>query len=75
MSGSSQETQDHDTIIRWAEERGGAPAVVRDTGGDGKGVGVLRIDFDDGEPDDRLEPISWEEWFETFDEKELVFLY
>lgn len=33
-SGESQRTTDHDTIRQWAEERGGRPATVADTGGE-----------------------------------------
>ncbi len=69
---SSQTTTDHDTIRRWAEERGGVPAVVRGTEDD-EGEGILRIDF--AEPDDSLEEISWEEFFEVFEDRELAFLY
>jgi anaerobic selenocysteine-containing dehydrogenase len=36
---------------------------------------VLRIDFPGGAGDDRLEPISWDEWFEKFDDEGLAFLY
>ena len=69
---SSQTSTDHDTIRRWAEERGGVPAVVRGTEDD-EGEGILRIDF--AEPDDSLEEISWEEFFEVFEDRELAFLY
>jgi hypothetical protein len=62
---------DHDEIRTWAEERGGRPARVADTAGKGGG-GVLRFDF--GEKDDRLEEISWEEFFEIFDDNELALL-
>jgi hypothetical protein len=66
-------TTDHDTIRRWAEERDGRPASVRRTGnGD---PGVLRIDFPGGTGEDELEHISWEEWFEKFDQNDLAFLY
>ena len=65
-------TTDHDEIRRWAESRGGRPAHVTETAGDGD-LGVLRIDFAD--PDDRLEEISWDDWFEAFEENKLAFLY
>jgi hypothetical protein len=68
----SKTTTDHDEIRRWAEERGGHPAAVESTGGDGD-PGVLRIDFD--EPEERLQEISWDEWFEKFDKENLAFLY
>jgi hypothetical protein len=41
----------------------------------GQGAGVLRIDFPGGAGEDQLEPISWDEWFKTFDENDLAFLY
>jgi hypothetical protein len=62
---------DHAEIRTWAEERGGRPARVRDTAGKGGG-GVLRFDF--GEKDDALEEISWDEFFEIFDESDLALL-
>jgi hypothetical protein len=65
-------TADHDEIRRWAEQRGGRPARVKGTGGGGD-AGLLRIDF--GEPEENLEPIDWEAWFDTFDRSGLVFLY
>ncbi|MDQ3856756.1 MAG: hypothetical protein M3281_10235 [Chloroflexota bacterium] len=73
MAGESKTTRDHDTIRKWAEERGGKPATVRGTG-DGDDAGVLRIDFPGGSGD-RLEEISWEDFFQKFDESHLVFLY
>jgi hypothetical protein len=67
-------TTDHDIIRRWAEARGGRPARVRGTGDDDD-PGVLRIDFPGGAGEEALEPISWDEWFEKFDEAGLAFLY
>jgi len=69
---SAQKTTDHETIRRWAEERGGHPAAVSATH-KGKDVGILRIDF--GEPDEGLEEISWDDFFDKFDEENLAFLY
>jgi hypothetical protein len=69
-------TTDHDEIRRWAEARGGRPAVVRSTHGKGAG-GIIRLEFP-GKPhakDDALEEISWDEFFERFDESELALLY
>jgi hypothetical protein len=68
----TQITTDHDEIKRWVEERGGRPASVTATAG-GDDAGILRIDF--GEPDEGLSEIPWDEWFETFDESGLAFLY
>ena len=73
---SSKTTTDHDEIRRWVESRGGKPAAVAETGS-GNDPGILRINFDEpgGDDDDRLEEISWEEWFTAFDENDLAFLY
>jgi hypothetical protein len=62
-------TTDHDEIRRWADKRGGRPSVVRTHG---KG-GILRFDF--GDKDEELEEISWDEFFQIFDESGLVFLH
>jgi hypothetical protein len=65
---SSITTTDHDEIRKWVEERDGRPSIVR-TKGEG---GVLRIDF--GEPEENLEEIEWDEFFEVFEQSELAFL-
>jgi hypothetical protein len=72
----SKTTTDHDEIRRWAESRGGKPAHVAETGA-GDDPGILRIDFDEpgSDDDDRLEEMSWDEWFKAFDENRLAFLY
>ncbi len=77
MAGSSKSTTDHEEIKRWAEARGGHPAIVKGTEGRGEGAGLLRIDFiGGGEPKDpKLQEVSWDEFFRTFDEKHLSFLY
>ena len=71
----SKTTTDHDEIRRWAEERGGQPARVIGTGKEGD-PGLLRIEFPGGPGDDsNLEPISWEEFFDAFEENGLAFVY
>lgn len=70
--GRSLATTDHDVIRQWAEERGGVPATVDGTE-HGDHLGVLRFAF--GGDDDRLREVSWEEWFRTFDDRRLNFLY
>lgn len=74
MAGESKTTTDHETIKKWAEDRGGKPAVVKGTEDDGTGAGLLRIDFP-GYDESSLEAVSWDDWFNTFDEKNLEFLY
>jgi hypothetical protein len=68
----STTTTDHDTIREWAEARDGRPARVKGTGG-ADDAGLLRIDF--GPPEENLDAISWEEFFDTFETSELALLY
>ena len=62
---------DHDEIKAWADERGGKPATVADTG-DRKEPGILRLDF--GEENEGLTQIGWGDWFEAFDDNRLALL-
>ena len=71
---TSKTTTDHDEIRRWVEERGGRPARVKDTGSSGD-PGILRIDFPGRGEDEGLEEISWDEWFDAFEENNLAFVY
>ena len=71
---TSNTTTNHNEIRRWVEERGGYPARVKGTE-KGKSSGVLRIDYPGFSGEDRLEEISWEEFFEGFEDNELAFLY
>ena len=70
---ADQTTTDHDTIKKWAEARNGHPATVESTA-DGDEAGILRIEFEQGDSDD-LKEISWEEFFNKFEEEKLAFLY
>lgn len=69
-------TTDHDEIRKWAEARGGRPAAVRSTQGR-DGIGIIRLEFPDAPhaKDQNLEEISWDEFFEKFDEAKLALLY
>jgi hypothetical protein len=65
---------DHNEIRRWAEYWNARPARVQGTGG--RDVpGTLRLDFPDDGPDPDVEPISWTDWFRSFDRNNLAFLY
>lgn len=70
---TSRTTTDHDEIRAWVEERGGSPAHVRRTGKEGD-VGLLRVDFPGYAGKDTLEAISWEEFFQKFDQHKLAFV-
>ena len=74
MASESRTTTDHEEIRTWVEEHGGRPASVRGTES-GDEAGVLRIDFPGGARSDDLEQISWDDWFEKFDDSGLAFLY
>ena len=69
-------TTDHDEIRKWAESKGGKPAAVERThqGGD---VGIIRIMFPDNPQSSHqaLVEISWDEFFEQFEESQLALLY
>ena len=71
---SSKTTTDHDEIRQWAEERGGKPACVKGTGGGGD-TGLLRLDFPGYSGAESLQEISWDEFFEKFDDQNLALLY
>jgi hypothetical protein len=71
--GRSLITTDHDVIQKWAEERDATPATVPGTEHDGR-AGVLRFDFP-GYGGADLQEISWDDWFKTFDERNLNFIY
>ena len=73
-SYESKTTTNHNEIRRWVEERGGQPARVKDTESKNS-QGLLRIDYPGFSGEDSLEAISWDEFFEGFDENGLAFLY
>jgi hypothetical protein len=75
MSHSSKTTTDHDEIRTWVEARGGQPATVAETERSGEHAGLLRIDFPTGAGNPPLKPISWDDFFEKFDESELAMVY
>jgi hypothetical protein len=71
---TSETTTDHEEIRKWAEDRGAKPACVRGTGAKND-VGMLRLDFPGYTGEDKLQPISWDDWFEKFDERKLALVY
>ena len=68
----AETTIDHDVIRKWIEARQGRPTKVAGTESK-DGEGILRIDFQ--EPDEKLEPINWDEFFDTFEDRKLAFLH
>src|SRR5512140_1566980 len=67
-------TTDHDEIRRWAEARGAKPADVAATERDGE-TGMIRLDFPGYSGAGSLKTITWDEWFEKFDEAGLALVY
>jgi hypothetical protein len=61
---------DYEEIREWAERRNARPARVKGTGG-GEDTGMIRLDFPGYSGEDSLQPISWDDWFEKFDESGL----
>ena len=61
-------TTNHDEIRRWVEKRGGHRAQV-------KGTELLRIDYPGFSGEERLEKITWDQFFAAFEENNLAFLY
>jgi len=70
-------TSDHGEIKRWAEERGGTPAIIDHPHAQADKQGI-RIDFP-GTADDAIKsltrPASWDEFFRVFEDQELLLAY
>jgi hemerythrin superfamily protein len=69
--GQTLATRHMEVIRAWAEARGATPATT--PGGDTERPHVLRFDFPGF--DKNLQPLSWEAWGRTFEERNLVFIY
>jgi hypothetical protein len=76
MMALSKNTKDHDTIRQWAESRGAVPSEVASTEKDGE-PGLLRFQFPKAKNrnDSALKEISWDEFFEKFDQNNLTLVY
>ncbi len=75
MTNKSHTTTNHDTIRAWAETHDAVPATARGTQSDGE-AGVLTLDMVGyGADEVQLEHISWDMWFDKFDDANLAFLY
>lgn len=71
---TSRVTTDHDEIRKWAEERGAKPSAVQSTGDDEGDVGIIRLDFPGYSGEGSLTEISWEQFFEKFEEAGLALI-
>ncbi len=68
-------TINHDEIRQWVEERKGKPASIEGTEDQGEEAGLLRIDFSGGASNPPLVPISWDAFFQKFDDAGLAMVY
>jgi hypothetical protein len=73
-TASGKVTTDHQQIRRWVEARGGHPATVKRTKRGG-GPGLLRIDYPGFSGEEELAEISWDEFFDKFEQSKLAFVY
>ncbi len=67
-------TTDHEFIRHWAEARGAHPAAVKSTAKD-RDPGIIRLDFPGYSGEDSLVEISWDDFFDKFEEKSLALVY
>jgi hypothetical protein len=72
-NGQTLATRDPAVIRQWADERKAHPATVARK--DGERPRTLRLDFESNGRSDRLQPVSWDDWMQTFEQRDLVFLY
>jgi hypothetical protein len=73
ISSKNRVLTEAEEIRRWAEDRGAKPACVKGTVG-GSDVGMIRLDFPGYSGAESLQPISWDDWFEEFEEKDLALI-
>jgi hypothetical protein len=66
-------TIDHKEVKKWAKKAGARPARIK-SGQNLKSEGELRMDFSGGK-NQELEYLSWEEFFNMFEDKNLAFEY
>ena len=61
-------TTDHAEIKRWAKRRRARPVRAFLTGD-------VRLDLPADDPVEPERPVGWDEWFDTFEDRKLAFLY
>jgi hypothetical protein len=71
MASESKITTDREEIEKWAKARQGQPAKIQGVGRNG----ILRIYFPGYSGKERLEEISWDEFFEEFESGNLALIY
>lgn len=71
--GQSLISRNHQVIQKWAQDRQATPVTVPGTER-GKNLGVLRFTFA-GYKSKNMEKVEWEDFFSTFDNRKLVFIF
>ncbi|QDU82289.1 hypothetical protein Pla110_40440 [Polystyrenella longa] len=74
MTTSTHTTTNPEVIQLWTTDRGGVPAAVEETQKKGD-PGILRIHFPEEGSEDTLTEISWDNFFQKFEEAKLAFVY
>lgn len=71
MASQIKRTTNHIRIKEWAKKRNAKPSVIRD---EGETTGLIQFDFP-GYAKQNLQEISWEQWFDFFEENKLELAY
>jgi hypothetical protein len=72
--GRSLVTTNHQVIRNWAAARGARPATIAGTDRDGR-PGVLTFDIPGYRESRRVQVVSWDDWFRTFDGRRLNLIF
>ncbi|MEV0807066.1 hypothetical protein [Micromonospora sp. NPDC050200] len=72
--GRSLVTSNHEVIQNWARARGAQPATIAGTEREGR-PGVLTFEIPGYRESSRVQVISWDDWFRTFDTRRLNLIY
>lgn len=72
QTSDTKTTTDHETIREWIEQRGSIPAQVTEPAGDDPGSLAV---IPEGKMDDSVREVSWEKFFEIFEDEGLAFVY
>ncbi|WP_346119797.1 hypothetical protein [Micromonospora coerulea] len=72
--GRSLVTANHEVIQRWAGARNAKPATIAGTEREGR-PGVLTFNIPGYRESSRIQEISWDDWFRTFDLRRLNLIY
>ncbi|MGC5019848.1 hypothetical protein [Micromonospora sp. DT47] len=72
--GRSLVTTNHEVIRNWAAARGAKPATIAGTEREGR-PGVLTFNIPGFRESSRIQAISWDDWFRTFEARRLNLIF